>query len=48
VGTDFSTLRPRGARARSTGQVATGPVSFMRVWDTMCATLQNTSERRAP
>jgi ribonucleoside-diphosphate reductase alpha chain len=46
VGTDFSTLRPRGARARSTGQVATGPVSFMRVWDTMCATLQNTSERR--
>ncbi|MGC9983509.1 MAG: adenosylcobalamin-dependent ribonucleoside-diphosphate reductase [Polyangia bacterium] len=46
VGTDFSTLRPRGARALSTGQVATGPVSFMRVWDTMCATLQNTSERR--
>ena len=46
VGTDFSTLRPRGARARSTGQVATGPVSFMHVWDTMCATLQNTSERR--
>jgi ribonucleoside-diphosphate reductase alpha chain len=46
VGTDFSTLRPRGARARATGQVATGPVSFMRVWDTMCATLQNTSERR--
>ena len=46
VGIDFSTLRPRGARAWSTGQVATGPVSFMRVWDTMCATLQNTSERR--
>jgi len=46
VGYDFSTLRPRGERAHSTGQVATGPVSFMRVWDTMCATVQNTSERR--
>jgi ribonucleoside-diphosphate reductase alpha chain len=46
VGYDFSTLRPRGARARSSGQTASGPVSFMRVWDSMCATLQTTSERR--
>ena len=29
VGYDFSTLRPRGSRARSTGTVASGPVSFM-------------------
>jgi len=46
VGYDFSTLRPRGTHARSTGQIASGPVSFMRVWDTLCATLQTTSERR--
>lgn len=46
VGYDFSTLRPHGARARSSGQVASGPVSFMRVWDSMCGTLQTTSERR--
>ena len=46
IGYDFSTLRPRGAPARASGQVASGPVSFMRVWDSMCATLQATSERR--
>jgi ribonucleoside-diphosphate reductase alpha chain len=46
VGYDFSTLRPRGASARASGQVASGPVSFMGVWNSMCATLQTTSERR--
>jgi ribonucleoside-diphosphate reductase alpha chain len=46
VGYDFSTLRPRGATARSAGTVASGPVSFMRIWDTMCATLLSTGARR--
>jgi len=46
VGYDFSTLRPRGRRARTTGVVASGPVSFMRVWDAMCATIQSTGARR--
>jgi ribonucleoside-diphosphate reductase alpha chain len=46
VGYDFSALRPRGSRAHASGQVASGPVSFMRVWDAMCSTLQTTSERR--
>ncbi len=39
VGYDFSTLRPYGTRARTTGSIASGPVSFMRIWDSMCATL---------
>jgi len=46
VGYDFSPLRPRGATAHTSGQIASGPVSFMRVWDALCATLQTTSERR--
>jgi ribonucleoside-diphosphate reductase alpha chain len=46
VGYDFSTLRPRGAAAHSHGVVASGPVSFMRIWDSMCATLLSTGYRR--
>ncbi len=46
VGFDFSTLRPAGDRADATGGVATGPVSFMHVWDRMCETLLATSVRR--
>ena len=46
IGCDFSTLRPRGARARTTGAIASGPVSFMRVWDAMCATVLSTGARR--
>ncbi|VFU16636.1 Vitamin B12-dependent ribonucleotide reductase (fragment) (plasmid) [Methylocella tundrae] len=46
IGCDFSTLRPRGARARGVGSTASGPVSFMRVWDAMCATILSTGARR--
>lgn len=46
IGYDFSTLRPRGSRARASGMVASGPVSFMRVWDAMCATVMSTGARR--
>lgn len=46
VGYDFSTLRPRGIPAYSVGGVASGPVSFMRIWDTMCATVLSTGARR--
>lgn len=46
VGYDFSTLRPRGVGARATGAIASGPVSFMRIWDAACATLLSTGARR--
>jgi ribonucleoside-diphosphate reductase alpha chain len=46
VGYDFSSLRPRGSRAATTGATASGPVSFMTVWDAMCATIQSTGSRR--
>jgi len=46
VGYDFSTLRPQGAPAKSVGTVASGPVSFMQIWDAMCGTLLSTGARR--
>ncbi|NWG38881.1 MAG: ribonucleoside-diphosphate reductase, adenosylcobalamin-dependent, partial [Hydrogenophilaceae bacterium] len=45
VGYDFSTLRPSGAPAQSVGVTASGPVSFMHIWDAMCATLLSTGAR---
>ena len=46
IGIDFSTLRPRGAQAKGAGSVASGPVSFMQVWDAMCGTILSTGARR--
>lgn len=46
VGYDFSTLRPRGTRAYGVGSIASGPVSFMYIWDSMCATILSTGARR--
>jgi ribonucleoside-diphosphate reductase alpha chain len=46
IGIDFSTLRPRGTRAKAAGAVASGPVSFMNVWDAMCGTVLSTGARR--
>ncbi|SDK44808.1 adenosylcobalamin-dependent ribonucleoside-diphosphate reductase [Microbulbifer yueqingensis] len=46
IGCDFSTLRPAGTQAVHTGTIASGPVSFMRIWDSMCATLLSTGSRR--
>ncbi len=46
IGYDFSTLRPRGTRAKGAGTIASGPVSFMQVWDAMCGTILSTGARR--
>jgi ribonucleoside-diphosphate reductase alpha chain len=46
VGYDFSTLRPGGTPAVSVGGTASGPVSFMQIWDAMCATILSTGARR--
>ena len=46
VGYDFSTLRPASSIAGSTGRIASGPVSFMHIWDAMCETVLSTGARR--
>lgn len=46
VGYDFSTLRPAGSVAHATGRIASGPVSFMHIWDAMCGTVLSTGARR--
>lgn len=46
IGHDFSTLRPSGALVRSVAAGASGPVSFMDVWDSMCRTIMSAGQRR--
>jgi len=46
IGCDFSGLRPSGSPAVRTGSVASGPLSFMHIWDSLCQTLLATSTRR--
>ncbi len=46
IGHDFSTLRPKGAPVKGVGADASGPVSFMDVWDAMCRTIMSAGSRR--
>jgi ribonucleoside-diphosphate reductase alpha chain len=46
IGHDFSTLRPAGAAVKGVGADASGPVSFMDVWDAMCRTIMSAGSRR--
>jgi ribonucleoside-diphosphate reductase alpha chain len=46
VGMDFSTLRPKGAAVEGVGADASGPLSFMDVWDSMCRTIMSAGSRR--
>ncbi|WP_373504159.1 adenosylcobalamin-dependent ribonucleoside-diphosphate reductase [Aestuariivirga sp.] len=46
IGHDFSTLRPHGSPVRGVGADASGPISFMDVWDAMCRTIMSAGTRR--
>ena len=41
IGYDFSTIRPRGAEVKGVAADASGPLSFMDVWDAMCRTIMS-------
>ncbi|MEN0654184.1 MULTISPECIES: adenosylcobalamin-dependent ribonucleoside-diphosphate reductase [Hyphobacterium] len=46
IGYDFSTLRPKGSLVAGVGADASGPLSFMDVWDAMCRTIMSAGSRR--
>ncbi len=46
IGYDFSTLRPKGAEVKGVGADASGPLSFMDVWNAMCQTIMSAGSRR--
>jgi ribonucleoside-diphosphate reductase alpha chain len=46
IGYDFSTIRPKGASVSGVAADASGPLSFMDVWDAMCRTIMSAGSRR--
>ena len=46
VGMDFSSIRPAGAYVAGVAADASGPLSFMDVWDSMCRTIMSAGQRR--
>ena len=46
VGMDFSTIRPNGAPVVGVAAEASGPLSFMDCWDSMCRTVHSAGQRR--
>ncbi len=46
IGYDFSTIRPKGAAVTGVAADASGPLSFMDVWDAMCRTIMSAGARR--
>jgi ribonucleoside-diphosphate reductase alpha chain len=46
IGYDFSTLRPKGSPVKGVDADASGPLTFMDVWDSMCRTVMSAGSRR--
>jgi len=46
IGYDFSTLRPKGAEVKGVAADASGPLTFMDVWNAMCKTIMSAGSRR--